>query len=373
VIDKVHLTLMIGPVVAVPVSPEIIQAFQSVQVTTSSGQRSGFQITLAVSRQSTLMTTLVPSGYFDPGVRVIVVVTVNGTANVLIDGLITRQELSVSNEIGQSILTITGEDVSLAMSLIEFNIPYPCMPMFARVAAILAKYAIFGIVPLTIPEVILDISSPTDKYPTSEGPDLAYIERLAKYAGYVFYIEAGPVPGANVAYWGPDVRVGIPQPALNVNMDSQTNVESLSFTNDGMSRELPVVFIQEPLSKLTIPIPIPDISPLRPPLAAKPAIPLRIKQLRETAKLSPFQAAARGLAAAAESADAITASGQLDVLRYGNVLKARGLVGVRGAGLAYDGLYYVKSVTHTIKQGEYKQSFSLTRNGTVSLTPAVPA
>jgi hypothetical protein len=155
-------------------------------------------------------------------------------------------------------------------------------------------------------------------------------------------------------------------------MDSLTNVDSLSFTNDGMARTLPIVFIQEQNSKVTIPIPIPDISPLRPPLAAKPALPLRVKQLKETAKMSPFQAAMTGLAAAAESADAISASGSLDVLRYGHVLKARGLVGVRGAGLAYDGLYYVKSVTHTLKQGEYKQSFSLTRNGTIPLTPSVP-
>jgi hypothetical protein len=47
-------------------------------------------------------------------------------------------------------------------------------------------------------------------------------------------------------------------------------------------------------------------------------------------------------------------------------------VGVRGAGLAYDGLYYVKSVTHDLKRGEYKQSFTLTRNALVSITPVVP-
>jgi hypothetical protein len=69
----------------------------------------------------------------------------------------------------------------------------------------------------------------------------------------------------------------------------------------------------------------------------------------------------------------VTATGTLDVLRYGHILKARGLVGVRGAGLAFDGLYYVKSVTHSIKRGEYKQNFTLTRNGLVSTTPRVPA
>jgi hypothetical protein len=49
------------------------------------------------------------------------------------------------------------------------------------------------------------------------------------------------------------------------------------------------------------------------------------------------------------------------------------LVGVRGAGFAYDGFYYVDSVTHSIKRGEYKQSFKLSRNGLISTLPRVPA
>ena len=52
--------------------------------------------------------------------------------------------------------------------------------------------------------------------------------------------------------------------------------------------------------------------------------------------------------------------------------KARKLVGVRGAGLAYNGLYYVESVSHQIKRGEYKQSFSLSRNALVSTVQNVP-
>ena len=46
---------------------------------------------------------------------------------------------------------------------------------------------------------------------------------------------------------------------------------------------------------------------------------------------------------------------------------------MRGAGPAFDGLYYVKSVTHKIKRGEYKQNFTLTRNGLVSTVPTVRA
>jgi len=89
-------------------------------------------------------------------------------------------------------------------------------------------------------------------------------------------------------------------------------------------------------------------------------------------KLRITQALAHALGISFASSDAISGSGSLNVLRYGHVLRSRMLVGVRGAGEAYDGLYYVNSVTHNIKRGEYKQSFNLSRDGLGSLTPKVP-
>ena len=111
---------------------------------------------------------------------------------------------------------------------------------------------------------------------------------------------------------------------------------------------------------------------LQPPLGALPTSIANLKVLKDTAKMSPMRAISAGLAEAAKSQDAVSGSGSLNVLRYGRVLKARGLVGVRGAGVAYDGLYYVSSVTSRLKRGEFKQSFELTRNGLVSITPNVP-
>ena len=70
--------------------------------------------------------------------------------------------------------------------------------------------------------------------------------------------------------------------------------------------------------------------------------------------------------------DGVTATGELDGVRYGHVLRARGLVGVRGVGDTYGGLYYVKSVTHRIRPGSYKQSFTLTRDGTGATLPLLP-
>ena len=376
----VYLTLLMGPIVAVPVPQEVVDSITGIQVTTAAGQRSGFQLTFSIAKNSMLLKTLLPAGLFDPMIRVIVIVTLNGTPNVIMDGLITRQQMAPSNEAGRSTLTVTGEDVSQAMDLIDFSgFPYPAMPPEARVALCVAKYAMFGIVPLVIPSILIDVPIPTETIPRHQGTDLGYINQLANAVGYVFYIEPGPVPGMNIGYWGPEIKVGVPQPALNVNMDAHTNVTSLNFTYDGLAKTLYILFIQNLITKVPIPIPIPDITPLNPPLGAKPPLPLHIKFITNepdqggTAKLTPIQAALIGLAKAAKGSDVISGSGALDVLRYGRVLKARQLVGVRGAGIAYDGLYYVKSVTHNIKHGEYKQSFSLTRNALISTAPAVPA
>jgi hypothetical protein len=289
------------------------------------------------------------------------------------DGVITNQEVSAGDQPGQSTLTITGEDLTKVMDLQSFDgLPFPAMPANLRVTAILAKYAVFGVIPVALPPIGFDIPIPTMRIPSQRGTDLNYILQLAKEAGYVFYVEPGPVPGTNRAYWGPQIKLGIPQPALNVDMDADRNVDSLNFQFNSTKKDLPIVMIHNALTKAPIPIPIPDINPLQPPLGVIGPPVTKVSFLKATGKLSPPQALNEGLNAAAESMDAVTGSGSLNLSRYGRFLKARGLVGVRGAGLAFDGLYYVDRVTTAIKRGECKQSFQLTRNGLVSITPAVP-
>ena len=333
----IHLTLMIGP--AVPVPQTVLAALTSVEVTTSTRGASGFKLAFTLSNRSPLHTLfLLSGGAAIPIMRVIIVVTVNGAAEVLMDGVITNQQVSPGTDPGHSTLTVMGEDLTTIMGLIDFSgLPYPAMPSAARVALILAKYAVLGIVPAVIPAFISDLPIPVERIPQHQGTDLAYIRQLAEEAGYVFYINPGPQPGMNIAYWGPEVKVGVPQPALNVNMDAHTNVEALSFTYDKTKKELPVVYIQNQLTKAPIPLPIPDITPLNPPLGLIPPIPPQLSRLKYTAKLSPLQAVLHGVARAAQSADAVTGTGSLDVLRYGRLLKARQLVGVRGVGMAYDG------------------------------------
>ncbi len=371
----VNLTLMIGPAVPVAVSKEVLDALTSVKVTTTAGEASGFELTFILDNDSPLHTLFLLSGGASiPLIRVIIIATVNGSPEVLMDGVMTHHQVAPSVKSGKSTLTVMGLDLTQAMNYIDFSgTPFPAMPPAARVALILLKYAFLGVAPMVIPSVLVDVPIPTDRIPTQQGNDLCYVKQLAEEVGYVFYIDPGPEPGMSVAYWGPEIKIGDPQPALNINMDAHTNIESLDFSYDSESAELPIVLIQNQETRALIPIPIPNVTPLNPPLGAVPPIPKKFPVINETAKYSPTRAAMIGLAKAAKSADAVSASGTLDVVRYGRILKARKLVGVRGAGISFDGLYYVTSVTHNIKRGEYKQSFKLSRNGLVSTLSKVPA
>lgn len=374
-LSGVNLQLYIGPAVPIPAPREAIEALEQVQVQVNGGDaQSGFELTFGLSKRSPLHTLfLLSGGGAAPIMRVVIVAMMGGSAEVLMDGVMTHHEVRSGAGGGKSSLVVKGKDLSALMDYVELDgIPFPAMPPVVRVLAVLAKYAAFGVMPVTIPSVVEDIPIPIERIPRQQGTDYAYVKQLAQEAGYVFYIDPGPLPGTSRAYWGPEIKVGAPQPALNTDMDAHTNVESLSFSFDKESKEMPVVFIQNQQTKVPIPIPIPDITPLNPPLGLVPPLPPKLRFLGDTAKQSPLSAVMTGLAYASQHADAVTGTGSLNVVRYGRILKSRQLVGVRGAGAAFDGLYYVKSVTHAIKRGEYKQNFTLVRNGLLSTVPGVP-
>lgn len=364
----IRLQLFIGPTLPVPAPYAVIDALASLEVTNKDQDRDGFQMAFTLGKDTLLNYSLLSSGIFDPPNRVIIMVTIGVLPQVLIDGIITTHQVVPSNEPGKSMLHVTGEDITLKLDLEEKNATYPNLPDSLIVTTILASYATLGLVPQVTPTT--DVPIELDRIPTQQGTDLAYIRQLARNNGFVFYVEPTIVPGVNTAYWGLDNRLGLPQPALTMNMGADTNVDSpINFSFNALGPAAPVVSIIEPFTKLAIEIPLP--SSLHPPLARSATPSLRKAVLRDTANLNPIQAALRAIATSSQTSDAVTATGEVDTVRYGRALRARQLVGVRGDGDSYDGIYYVKQVTHRIKPGEYKQSFTITREGLGSLTPLV--
>jgi hypothetical protein len=384
-VNGVYLSLLAGPVVPAPMPASVVDALTSVRVTLATTEdvepgeppvaaRSGFELEFTLGKKSPLETLFLLAGSGPPLLRVVLVATISGVREVVFDGFIQRHQIRPANGSSPATLVVQGKDVSTMMDFVELNgLPYPAVPIAGRVALILAKYAVLGLVPIIVPPLFTDVDDPSKRIASQQGTDYEYVTRLARECGYVFYVEPGPAPGANKAYWGPEVRIGAPQPALNLDMDAHTNVESLSFSFDNERSKTPVAFLRLDEVPIPIPVPIPNVSLASPPLGLISPLSFRQSALPDMAKMSLPQALLRGLSEVAASSECVTASGTLDVLRYGRLLKARQLVGVRGAGKSFDGLYFVKNVTHEIKRGEYKQSFTLTRNGLVSTVQKVPA
>ncbi|MEV7084830.1 hypothetical protein AB0O07_02810 [Streptomyces sp. NPDC093085] len=367
----VHLTLYMGPQLTRPVPAEVSEALLSAQITTTAGERSGFQIAFDLTKTGVINRRLLPEGFFDPRTRVILSAAVKGVVTVLLDGLIVRQEVGASNQPGQTTLTITGEDLTLLMDLEERTDRYPNLAPSQRVERILGKYADYGIDTRIVREQIQQPPREQWRVDYQTGTDLQYVNELAKANGFTFYLEPGPRPGRSVAFWGPEQRLGQRQHALNVNMDNNSTVDQLTFAYDGTAREEPQARVQNPRTRDITLLGQPDISPLRPPLGRRATPALKRKTLSGTAKKDPGQAEAEALARAATSADAISGSGSLDVNRHGYILRPRELVGVRGAGVTYDGDYYVKSVTHNLRPGSYQQNFTLSREGLIARSTTV--
>jgi len=372
--SPLYLTILTGAVEATPAPKPLMDALTSVEVNVSATGRSGFELRFTLANSSPMQTFfLLSKGAPISLVRVILLAAYGGLPQVIMDGIVNHHEVLPDAMQGSSQLVIKGEDLTAVMDLTDNSgDPFPGMTPDVRVRKILGKYAMFGIVPNVSPVITPDVEVPADKTRSQKRTDLAYIQHLAREAGYVFYLQPGPTPGMSQAYWGPQIKIGIPQPALNVNMDSWTNVESLNFSYAPQTAVTPIVYIQDQTTGVTLPIAIPSVNPLDPPLGAVVPAPQVTEKSNDTAKRPPAQAMMIGTARASETADVVTGNGTLSVLRYGGILQARQLVGVRGAGLAFDGLYYVESTKHQIKLGEYKQNFTLKRNALVSNLPAVP-
>lgn len=359
--EGLHLTVLVGRgAPPPPLARDLLAALTAVSVSASTHGRTGFQLTFEADTPALVRRLHERVGLgVDPAIRVILVATLRGAPTVLIDGVITQHQHAPGVD-GRATLTFTGEDLCCLMDLVDATgFPFPGSSIEAQVALILVRYLGLGVVGTIVPTPLIDVPNPTREIPRQKGTDLAHIQACAARVGYAFFLIPGPKPGMSLAYFGPEARIGPVQPALTVDMGPHTNVDGLSFTLGTQSRELPLITIL--VDKTTITIPALHL-PFHPPLGAIPQPPLRQRRI-PAAKLSPARAALVGAASTARGGDTVTASGKLDVLRYGHLLRARELVAVRGASSVYDGLYYVDSVTTELKPGGCNQSFSLSRTG----------
>jgi hypothetical protein len=362
-----------------PAPEPLSSAIESIEVRNSDEGRDVFQIVFNIGRSSTLSESLLDYSLIQNPLlnnfnRLIIMVLFGFRSTVLIDGIITHKQLSPSKEPGQSKLTITGEDVSFMMDRKEMSTTHPNQPDVVIVTKLIASYSQYGLIPSVVPPTSSDVPTILTRTPSQQTTDLQYIKSLAKEYNYVFYVEPTAVPGVSKAYWGPKSYTGIPQKALTMNMGSYTNVTSINFQYSSVDSTLVTGSVQDPV--LNMKIPVITVTSLRPPLALFPDLLVNIAnakntQYRSNGGVNALQAYNEAQSVTEASTDSVTATGDIDSIAYGDVLHARKLVGVRGIGFMHDGFYYVKNVTHKISKVEYKQAFTISREGLGSTTPVV--
>jgi hypothetical protein len=360
----VRLLLWAGNPIPTP-RPTLLDPLRSAEVTNDEDAGDGFQLTFALSKDTLGGYDVVDM--IGPGTRVWIGAVLGVVPQQLIDGVVERHDLSPSDRPGATTLTVTGRSVTALLDLEEKNSPSPNQPDYVMVVKALAQYPELGFVPNVTPTT--DVPIEMQRTPHQRETDLALIRRLADANSFVYYSE--PITfGVNRFYWGPAVRAGVPLPALTVGMGSHGNVTGLSFGYDSLAPEGASGTFVEPFTKMRITLPA--LPALRiPPLSLSPAANRRTTILRSTGNAGPIQTALASAAAATRAPEAVRGQGTVQTARYGSILRARNIVGVRGAGFDYDGFYYLRSVTHQISRGSYTQSFAISREGTGSLTPAV--
>lgn len=372
-----HLTIFAGPGVPLPLPSSALEALDSIEISSGTSERSGMQAQFKAGRGSTLMDIadypIMNTIGLKAGARIIVMLTLGVVPQVLFDGIVTQAQLSPGQGQGDGTLAVSAEDIRVKMDQAERDESYPGMPVAAIVAVVMARYAVYGLVPTIIPPLVAEVPLPMDRVTTQSGSDLAFLNELAQAADYIFTVTPGPAPGMNMGYFGPQPRLGLPQSALTINMGPDSNVSSINFQQNAADAHQVTGEVQDRTTNTAIPVR--SILPLRVPLATEPAIlnpeTAGERRFRPGGPVSAAVAMAQAQAAADRSTDVLTAEGELDGSRYGKVLQPRQLVGVRGAGRAHDGFYFVNEVKHMLKRGEYKQHFKLTREGTGTTTPVV--
>lgn len=381
-IGSVQLGLRIGSGTPGPAPGRLMRALRNVEVTQQDSAPCGFQLTFSAEAAAEgEQLAIADDPLLAPFNRVLVRTAVDGVAQTLIDGYITHQQHLPANGPQGSTFLVTGEDVSVKLDLVDYSREFPAFTDAMTAEEILLPWAaILGLVPEVIPTPTSLV--PVQSVPQQTETDRALLARLARQNGYVFYVTPGEEPFTNVAYWGPPPRGGAPQGLLDVAVGAASTVDSLQARYDALAPVTYFGYVIETLVEPFLPVPVLTLQSTRTPsLAAKPALTAedflsltgRHELWRED-QLDPVTANVRAQALTDVSTDAVVqAECEVSVTRLGRILAAPGVVGVRGAGEAYDGLYYLKSATHRIGLGhdagwDYTQQLTMTREGTGTTT-----
>ncbi|HNN93887.1 MAG TPA: contractile injection system protein, VgrG/Pvc8 family [Pseudomonadota bacterium] len=363
--QAVHLKLWTGPKDGSldPAPYRLLRLFAGCEVTQDANQGAGsqgFQLSFSLQRDDEADYSLLSSELLSPLRRIVIGLEIGDSQITLMDGVISHYQLSPdAQSLGQATLALSGRDLGVLMDLEQRDRPFPNQSDADIVRQVLSDYAKLGLQPEV--KSTGHGRSRHDRTLHQYETDLRYVQRLAQNNGFVFTLQP-QAAGQVRAYFGPRETSDGVLPALTVGLGPGSNVRSLNFSFD------PLVAVntightpdhENRRSRKTV-----HDEPPPEPLSAHPAPALRTVRLRQVGRRSPADADRAAQAQRQNQPDAVVGSGEVDGAHYGAFIVAGRQIIVRGAGDTYDGLYWVRRVTHRVAPGSYTQQISIGREGT---------
>lgn len=365
----------IGPVL-LPAGLDVMEAIEEIEIDCTARGGGNFRLVLAAGRSGPL-GVIGPPFTSDPrfrsGGRIAVSMVLGVKPVPIFHGMVVRSQYLPPTSAQDGRLVLLGRDLTALMDRIEYQVEWPALAPNLIATAILAQYFTEGIVPKVIPPLIFEQPNPVDYTPQQSGTDLEYLRELARCSGHHATIQPGPAPATSTFYWGPLPIPGLPQKTLSVDLGPMSDAFDVTVTYDSDQITTASGQVTDRMTGVSVRIMVPAV-----PGAPQGAVPQWLTgHLREeriaTSGMSAMQALACATGRLQETAErTVQVSGTINNVQYNDVLKPFQQVNIRGLGAIYNGLYTVSGVRHSIRRGDYSQTFTLQRGELYSLTPVVP-
>jgi phage protein D len=294
-----------------------------------------------------------------PGSELSILVPAPDSDHCLVKGPVYGQQIHFEQGGSGSTLTVMGGDSSIKLDREDKAVAWSDLTDSDAASAILSQAGF-------VAEVEATQAGHTEAKHVliQRETDLAFLRRLARRNGYLFWIACDP-EGVETAHFKRPVLEGDAVLDLVINLsDPAANVTSLEISWD----------VERPTSSEALEVDLNTKQDISGTVAKSPLTPLggaalvdiaaepRIAHVRAPVDDSgDLQARSEG--ALIEASFFVRATGATTLSALGSVLRAHTLVNLRGAGSRHSGLWFCSSVRHTIDATEHRMDFDLIRNG----------
>jgi hypothetical protein len=315
-----------------------------------------FRLTVALQLHADGSWSYLDDDRLVPWQRVVITAGLASDTEQLLSGYITHLRPCFTDGLDQCQLEIWGMDASVLMDRDDVLRDWPNKKDSDIAQEVFQSYRLTPQV--TDTGVIHDEAVSTI---IQRETDIRFLRRLALRNGYECFVDGA------TGYFQPPAVDGSPQPVLAVQFGDQTTVTRFALEVNALAPSNVTMFQVDRLNKQVLDASADSLA-LR-QLGAKPISSFLAGDMTP-GQVYLGQAVTTGLpemtALCQELYDRsnwfVTGEGEVDANGYGNVLKPRGIVLIKGVGETHSGMYYISHVTHSFTADGYTQRFTVKRN-----------